>query len=73
MKQLINGTYAKNILASLIALASTSAFAAATDADTDYSKAPKNYHVWNESLKPVDLVNNILCFTGQLKANEFIN
>lgn len=72
MKQQNNFMYRKTILASAIALTSVSAFAIG-DAPTDYSKAPQNYHVWNESLKPVDLVNNILCFTGQLKASEFIN
>ncbi|RYY77379.1 MAG: hypothetical protein EOO52_05500 [Gammaproteobacteria bacterium] len=63
----------KNILAALIASSSTYAIADIQNPDTDYSKAPQNYHVWNEALKPVDLVNSILCFTGQLKANEFIN
>ena len=73
MKNQNNIRYTKNILAALIATGSTYAIADFESADTDYSKAPQNYHVWNEALKPVDLVNNILCFTGQLKANEFIN
>ena len=72
MKQLNKLMQTQTMLASVIALVSGSAFAIG-DAPTDYSKAPQNYHVWNESLKPVDLVNNILCFTGQLKASEFIN
>ena len=72
MNQHNNPMQAKTILATVIALTSTSAFAIG-DAPTDYTNAKQNYHVWNESLKPVDLVNNILCFTGQLKASEFIN
>lgn len=56
-----------------IATSSASSFAAFNNAGTDFSLSPQNYHVWNESLKPVDLVNSILCFTGQLKASEFIN
>lgn len=73
MKQLTKSIYTKNILAVVIASASTYSFADFDSEGTDFSLAPQNYHVWNESLKPVDLVNNILCFTGQLKANEFIN
>jgi hypothetical protein len=73
MKQLNNICFTKSILAALIATDSTYAIADFQSVDTDYSNTPQNYHVWNESLKPVDLVNNILCFTGQLKANEFIN
>ncbi len=73
MKPLTNIRYTKNILVTLIAAGSTYSFADYQNPSSDYSIAPQNYHVWNESLKPVDLVNNILCFTGQLKANEFIN
>ena len=73
MKQLTNIRYTKNILVTLIAAGSAYSFADYQNPSSDYSIAPQNYHVWNESLKPVDLVNNILCFTGQLKANEFIN
>lgn len=73
MKPLTNSNFAKNILAVMIASSSSYSFANFDNEGTDYSLAPQNYHVWNESLKPVDLVNNILCFTGQLKANEFIN
>ncbi|RYY04664.1 MAG: hypothetical protein EOO53_02330 [Gammaproteobacteria bacterium] len=73
MKQLTKNMYTKNILAAVIATSSTYSFAAFNSTGTEFSLAPQNYHVWNESLKPVDLVNNILCFTGQLKASEFIN
>ncbi|RYE55640.1 MAG: hypothetical protein EOP48_09785, partial [Sphingobacteriales bacterium] len=73
MKMHINKIYANTILSTVIALTSLSSFADFDDAETDYSDAPQNYHVWNEALKPVDLVNNILCFTSQLKAAEFIN
>ena len=73
MKPLNNIRYVKSILATVIATSSACSFADFQNAESDYSIAPQNYHVWNESLKPVDLVNNILCFTGQLKASEFIN
>jgi len=43
------------------------------DSGTDYTNDSQSYHVWNESLKPIELVNSILCFTGQFKANEFVN
>lgn len=71
--KLLNNTFTKTTLAVAISATSAMSFAAFGDAETDYTKAPQNYHVWNEALKPVDLVNNILCFTGQLKAAEFIN
>lgn len=60
-------------LSIVIAVVTPHSFADFNDAGTDYSAAPQNYHVWNEALKPVDLVNSILCFTSQLKAEEFIN
>jgi len=73
MKQLNKSVYAKGILAAMIATSSSYSLADFNSEGTDFSMAPQHYHVWNESLKPVDLVNNILCFTGQLKASEFIN
>ena len=73
MKKHANHIFANTILSTVIALTTSYSFADFDDNETDYSNAPQNYHVWNEALKPVDLVNNILCFTGQLKAAEFIN
>lgn len=73
MKLHINSAPSKTLLAATIGFASSVSLADFSAADSDYSIAPQNYHVWNEALKPVDLVNSILCFTGQLKAAEFIN
>ena len=72
MKKL-NQLFQKTLISSALALISTASFAALTDSTTDYTKDTQNYHVWNESLKPVDLVNSILCFTSQMKFSEFIN
>lgn len=73
MKTSNNPAFNYTALSIAIALFSPHSFADFDDVDTDYSSAPQNYHVWNEALKPVDLVNSILCFTGQLRAEEFIN
>ncbi|PUA28436.1 MAG: hypothetical protein B0W54_18485 [Cellvibrio sp. 79] len=73
MKTLNNPVFIPTTLSLAIALAAPCSFADFNDAGTDYSTAPQHYRVWNEALKPVDLVNSILCFTGQLKAEEFIN
>lgn len=43
------------------------------DSGSDYTNDSQRYHVWNESLKPIELVNSILCFTSQFKANDFVN
>ncbi|HWV14821.1 MAG TPA: hypothetical protein VN030_05260 [Cellvibrio sp.] len=43
------------------------------DSASDYTSDEQRYHVWNESLKPIELVNSILCFTSQFKANDFVN
>lgn len=43
------------------------------DEETDYTEDEQSIHIWNEALQPVDLVNNILCFTEQFRANEFVN
>lgn len=63
----------KNILALAIASTTTTAWAAFDDAGTNYTTDPQRYHVWNQALKPIELVNSILCFTGQFKANNFVN
>lgn len=46
---------------------------APTDAGTDYTLAKQHVHTWIEALEPVEMVNSILCFSGKLKANEFVN
>jgi hypothetical protein len=63
----------KNILALAIASTTATASAAFNDEGTNYTTDPQRYHVWNEALKPIELVNSILCFTGQFKANSFVN
>lgn len=40
---------------------------------TDYSLADQEMHVWSEAMQPIDLVNSILCFTKQMRADNFIN
>ena len=54
--------------------ASRLSFASAfTDSGTDYTTDTQSFHIWNEALEPIELVNSILCFTEQFKANEFVN
>ncbi len=43
------------------------------DPETDYTSDEQNFHIWNEALEPIELVNSILCFTEQFRANEFVN
>ncbi|OZG74757.1 hypothetical protein BTA51_03950 [Hahella sp. CCB-MM4] len=43
-----------------------------SDAGTDYQNAEQHVHTWMEALEPVELVNTILCFTGQMNADEMI-
>ncbi|HTF94893.1 MAG TPA: hypothetical protein VL995_02070 [Cellvibrio sp.] len=73
MKMPNNTAFNRTTLFVSLTLMTSNSFADFNDEGTDYSSAPQNYHVWNEALKPVDLVNSILCFTSQLKAEEFIN
>lgn len=40
---------------------------------SDYDDAVQRFHVWNAALEPVDSVNMILCFVGQLRADQFVN
>lgn len=55
-------------------LASTgTAFAVFDGEGTDYTTAKQRFHLWNEALQPVEMVNSILCFTNQMRAEEFIN
>ncbi len=42
-------------------------------AGTDYTTDKQHAHVWHPALEPVESVNNILCFIGQLKADEMLN
>jgi hypothetical protein len=59
---------------SIVGLAATgNAFAIFNDEGTDFTKAKQRFHLWNEALQPVDMVNSILCFTHQMRAEEFIN
>jgi hypothetical protein len=59
---------------SIAGLAATStAFAIFSDEETDYTKAKQRFHLWNEALQPVEMVNSILCFTNQMHAEKFIN
>lgn len=74
MKLQINqGRFLKASLASAIAMTSCYSMADFNSTDTDYSNSPQKYHVWNEALRPIELVNSILCFTEQMKFNHFIN
>lgn len=43
------------------------------DAGTDYVSDEQNLHVWHPALEPVESVNSILCFIGQLQADQMIN
>jgi len=42
-------------------------------ASTNYSKDEQHFHMWHPALEPIENVNNILCFIGQLKPGEFVN
>ncbi|WP_020407484.1 hypothetical protein [Hahella ganghwensis] len=42
------------------------------DAGTDYENAEQRTHTWMEALEPVELVNTILCFTGQMNADDMV-
>jgi hypothetical protein len=64
---------APKILALALTTTSSISWAAFDDAGTKYTTDKQNYRVWNQALKPIDLVNSILCFTGQFKPNEFVN
>jgi len=64
--------FTPSVLAAAIAL-SSSAYGDYDDAGTDYTEAPQRSHLWNEALSPVELVNSILCFTAQMRAEEFVN
>jgi hypothetical protein len=59
---------------SIAGLAATgTAFAVFDNEGTEYTKAKQRFHLWNEALQPVEMVNSILCFTNQMRAEEFIN
>ncbi len=42
-------------------------------AGTDYSTDPVSVWVWDESLEPLQLVNEILCYMGQTAADQMVN
>ncbi|KKK76946.1 hypothetical protein LCGC14_2858530, partial [marine sediment metagenome] len=61
-------------IAPVLALSCVSTLALAFDGpNTDYSTDRQHYRVWDEALEPVELVNSILCFTAQMRANDFVN
>jgi hypothetical protein len=43
------------------------------DSGTDYVNDEQNVHVWHPALEPVESVNSILCFIGQMQAEQMIN
>lgn len=43
------------------------------DPTSQYSTDSQDFHIWNQALEPIELVNSILCFTNQMKATEFVN
>ncbi|MBL4827677.1 MAG: hypothetical protein JKY66_08200 [Spongiibacteraceae bacterium] len=61
------------IAISSAALVSNLAIADFDDSATDYSTDSQQIHVWNQALEPIELVHSILCFTGQMRANDFVN
>ncbi len=69
----LNSLIIKNTLAIAIASTASISWAAFDDEGTQYTTDPQRYHIWNEALKPIELVNSILCFTGQFKAHNFVN
>ena len=40
---------------------------------TDYSTDPVSVWVWDESLEPLQMVNEILCYMGQTAADQMVN
>ena len=43
------------------------------DAGTDYSDDPVRSYVWDESMGPMQMVNQILCYVGQTRADALVN
>jgi len=43
------------------------------DAGTDYSDDPVRSYVWDESMGPMQQVNQILCYISQTRADELVN
>ena len=43
------------------------------DADSDYSTDPVQAYVWDESMGPMQMVNQILCYVGQTRADQLVN
>ena len=69
----LKALFSATLMASLSGYMSAPATAAFDDAGTDFSEDETETHVWNEALEPIDLVNSILCFTKQMRANDFVN
>ncbi|WP_444998215.1 hypothetical protein [Aliikangiella sp. IMCC44359] len=40
---------------------------------TDYSNDPVRKYVWDESMEPLQMVNEILCYVGQTRADQLVN
>lgn len=47
--------------------------AAFNDAGTDYSNDDQQVFVWHPALQPINTVNDILCFVGQMRADQMVN
>ena len=47
--------------------------AAFNDAGTDYSNDDQQLFVWHPALQPINTVNDILCFVGQMRADQMVN
>ncbi len=43
------------------------------DPDTDFTNDPVRAYVWDESMGPMQMVNQILCYVGQTRADELVN
>ena len=42
-------------------------------ANTDYAADPTHSYVWDESMQSLEMVNQILCYMGQVRATEMVN
>jgi len=51
----------------------TAAANAFDDAGTDYTTDKTRAYVWDESMGPMQMVNQILCYVGQTRADQLVN
>ncbi len=42
-------------------------------ADSDFTLDKTRAYVWDESMGPMQMVNQILCYVGQTRADKFVN